>query len=257
MDAETAAQRIKAQPPQEEKVARADVVIDTDGLMRESEAQFALAWDRLPDPATVTPKMIAMPQPAAMLSTPTLTKVKSEEAAHGAAAVAKQTKSRPETLQVRRARPSDIPSILLLMQKVTEGAVKIKRAELLMALSERSYFIGQIGVEVSAVMGWSIDSQVARIDQIFIHPPAAAAETGTAILEEIEASANSHICEIIVAFLNRDVSPEIRQILDAEGYVAMAMEALPRVWQNALKESQPEDAASFVIKVLREDRLSK
>ncbi|MCZ7674482.1 MAG: dephospho-CoA kinase [Chloroflexi bacterium] len=40
-DAETSTMRVKAQPPQEEKVALADVVIDTDGLMTETEAQFA------------------------------------------------------------------------------------------------------------------------------------------------------------------------------------------------------------------------
>ena len=37
--------RIDAQPPQADKIARADVVIRTDGLLRETEAQVATAWD--------------------------------------------------------------------------------------------------------------------------------------------------------------------------------------------------------------------
>ena len=36
--------RIDAQSPPADKIARADVVIDTDGLLRETEEQFAAAW---------------------------------------------------------------------------------------------------------------------------------------------------------------------------------------------------------------------
>ncbi|MEZ4519200.1 MAG: hypothetical protein R3C44_21065 [Chloroflexota bacterium] len=36
--------RIEAQPPQEEKIRRADVVIDTSGLMDETKALFESAW---------------------------------------------------------------------------------------------------------------------------------------------------------------------------------------------------------------------
>jgi dephospho-CoA kinase len=42
-----ARQRIEAQPPQEEKIARADVVIDTDGALAETRAQVEAAWRRI------------------------------------------------------------------------------------------------------------------------------------------------------------------------------------------------------------------
>jgi len=42
-----AAARVDAQNPQADKIARADVVIDTDGLLSETEAQFAEAWAAL------------------------------------------------------------------------------------------------------------------------------------------------------------------------------------------------------------------
>jgi dephospho-CoA kinase len=47
METAVAEARIMAQRPAEEKIARADVVIDTDGLMRETERQFSAAWSRL------------------------------------------------------------------------------------------------------------------------------------------------------------------------------------------------------------------
>jgi dephospho-CoA kinase len=43
---EAAELRVQAQPPQEEKVARADVVIDTSGTIDETRAQVEAAWER-------------------------------------------------------------------------------------------------------------------------------------------------------------------------------------------------------------------
>jgi dephospho-CoA kinase len=42
-----AQRRVQAQPPQEEKVARADVVIDTSGALSRTRAQVRAAWERL------------------------------------------------------------------------------------------------------------------------------------------------------------------------------------------------------------------
>jgi dephospho-CoA kinase len=42
-----AEQRVRAQPPQEEKIARADVVIDTAGSLSRTRAQVQAAWERL------------------------------------------------------------------------------------------------------------------------------------------------------------------------------------------------------------------
>ena len=42
-----AERRVQAQPPQEEKVARADVVIDTSRALSQTRAQVRAAWERL------------------------------------------------------------------------------------------------------------------------------------------------------------------------------------------------------------------
>ncbi len=47
LDAAAAVARVDAQSPQEEKIARADVVIDTDGLLSATEEQFMTAWGAL------------------------------------------------------------------------------------------------------------------------------------------------------------------------------------------------------------------
>ncbi len=257
MDAETAAARIKAQPPQEEKVALADVVIDTDGLMADTEAQFTLAWERLPALETLTARTLVIGDTAVLgktkprTATPTNLKDLLVTARKPPA-----ERTWPEGLQVRRAKPSDIPSVLLLIQKATNGAVTMKRADLLLAFSERSYFIGQMGTDISVIMGWSIDAQVARIDQMFMLPGQETVQIAAAVLLEIEQSANAHIGEALTAFVPADAPAELRDLFLAEGYVAVEKELLPEAWRTAVEESQPPDT-SIMLKVLRDERLNK
>jgi dephospho-CoA kinase len=47
MEKADAVARIKAQGSAEAKIARADVIINTDGLLRDTERQFSAAWSRL------------------------------------------------------------------------------------------------------------------------------------------------------------------------------------------------------------------
>ncbi len=263
METEVAAVRIKSQPPQEEKVAQSDVLIDTNGLMRDTEVQFDIAWARLPDPATAEPMNRLPLEEPAVSAKPMTARMVSPKAATPPPTPKKtadeirpprlQPSERPEDLQVRRARPSDIPSILLLIQKATDGKVKMKRAELLMALSERGYFIGQVGAEISTVMGYNIDSQVARVDEIYIHPLEMATQTGKAVLEDIEISAATHMGQIIVAFLPQDAPAALRELFEAEAYEPMPLEEMAKNWQFAIEESQPEET-DYLVRLLRDTR---
>lgn len=271
LDSKAAAARIKAQPPQAEKVAMADVVIETNSYMRVTEDRFRAAWSRIPEQhreelvrrnaeklqerASQQLQTKAAAQPMQRLSKDSLKSldlsgVEKPEAAPAAAPEPK----RPEGLETRRARPSDIPSILLHIQKATDGAVKMKRTDLLMSFGERSYFIGQIGAEISAIIGFSIDSQVTRIDQTFIHPLDQAMVTGTAVLEEIYQSAFSHLCQLIAAFLPDDAPDTIRQMYADQGYITADKDTLPKAWLRAIDESQPENSY-FLLNILQPDRL--
>ncbi|MBE2225647.1 MAG: hypothetical protein IAF02_29190 [Anaerolineae bacterium] len=170
--------------------------------------------------------------------------------------VEKPEREKPEGLKVRRAKPSDIPSVLLLIQKATKGEVKIKRAELLMAFSERSYFIGQLGTEIMVILGWSIDAQVARIDQMFMLPSDEMMPVLAAVLSEIESSADAHIGEIVAAFIPESLFETLHGFFVEEGYIDVELEMLPDAWQVAIEESQPPET-QVMIRVLRDDRLHK
>ena len=307
LDKDGAEHRIRSQSPQEEKVAVADVVIETDGLMTDTERQFNLYWNRLPNPDAVEAKSVtitvARAKPPAQKSTPDpvaekpaaptrakpdLSRLKGagaklrakreREKATKTGTTTKQTsvvetiaeptsvvapplpavdvpltlvapEDRPDDLEVRRARPNDIPSVLLLIHKATDGAVRMKRSDLMMALSERSYFIGQVGTSISAVFGWSIESGVTNIDQIYIHPPEAAGLTGPAIIEEIGRSAFQHMCELLVVYLPNGGPDYLRELFESQGYRTADISKMVGSWRQAIKEAQPPNTG-FLVKIL-------
>jgi dephospho-CoA kinase len=271
LETAVATERIKSQAPQEEKVARADVVIDTNGFMRETELQFRLVWQRLPDPTKIMPKArLAVPEeeePMALEQAadgPADPLAKAGSAAKGSAPAFRPPQvdpleafpPRPDDVQVRRARPSDIPSILLLIQKATNGKKKMKRSQLLMALSERGYFIGQTGAEISVVFGYHLDSQVGRLDEVYIYPLDQALLTGAAVLEDVTKSAQMHMGQALFTFLPLDASEVILQLFRTAGFDFMPREELAKNWQLALDESQPEET-QYLIKILRDVRIKK
>lgn len=263
METSVAANRIKSQGAQEEKVAFADVVIDTNGLMKETKEQFEMAWGRLPAPgqAEAKPRLNLAPEPLkrpqtkaeATAVSPEFSTAESETADLSNLTPLEMGEA-PEDLQVRRARPNDIPSILLLIQQSSGGAIKMKRSDVLMALSERGYFIGQVGSEISTVVGWKIDSQVGQVEEIYIHPPEMIGVTGTAVIQEIQKSAYSHMCQIIAAFIPNSAPDDLRRLFLAHGYAPMERSEMANNWKEAIEESKPEDS-SYLVKVLLDTRL--
>lgn len=253
MDAEAAAARIDAQNPQEAKVARADVVIDTDGIMAETTAQVEKAWKRVralfPDAAVATSSSTSdvAAQPAFEASPEKKEPEKRPVAATGSAS---------QGVLVRRARPSDIPSLLLLMQRASEGKIRLSRAEMLASFSERGYVIAQTGADIVAVVGWYTDSTTAVcVDQIYAHPTETIRVTGPAILQEIERSALELICEVVLVFLPAEAPDHFRRWLLDAGYKLMTPQKMRRAWRRTVEERQPPGTV-IMGKVLRDVRVA-
>ncbi len=257
MDEATAVMRVEAQAPQEGKVAKADVVIDTSGTMADTQAQFELAWNRLlrrmavsvagypPSGKPVDGQPVSGSRDVAV--------VEQEEPTELAAPKLKAPGSQIDGVLVRRARPTDIPAILLLFHQVTRGAGTPSRGELLLALGERGYLIGQKGTTISTVAGWTAENQVAIIEQFIVSPPEETKSTGAAVLWEIEHTANELICEAILAFPSVDDPEEVNQLLLENGFAFIDSDSLPEAWQSAVAEVRPV-GSSLMLKQLRDIR---
>jgi dephospho-CoA kinase len=282
MDEATASLRVAAQPHPDEKIAMADVVIDTAGSMEDTAGYFDLAWQRL---LRIVPGPIAVWQQkqAAAGNRPVdeahtrIHRVDSDSESvaesHSVLDPGQLTNGRPKIdpgstaeassdpqpaflsndVTVQRATPSDVPDILWLIRRTSGSAVRTKRRELLMSLGERGYLIGRKDGEISALAGWSSENLVATVDLIIINPPEAAIFTGAAILQEIEDTANSLICEVILAFPPTDPPAEVLSLFTDRGYVDVQPDSLPKAWLSAVEESQPHDTL-ILMKILRDTR---
>ena len=266
MDEEQAFERIAAQSPQTEKVAKADIVIDTTGTLAETLRQVAAIWPTAAEsepeaeaPAPPAAEVVAevvvetpppTPEPIAPPAEPEPTPAPAAEVASTPVEEVAEAEVEDEIV-VRRARPSDIPSIMLLIHRATNGRVKPKRAEILMSLSERGYLIGQVGSEISTVVGWYTDKGFASIEQIYIHPAEAALTTGAAVLKEIGKTANELMCEAVFVFLpQEDINEHVTAALDALQYEGVEdINTWPRVWKQALEEEQPAGTIAKVRKL--------
>lgn len=252
LDEEHAFDRVLMQHPQADKVSRANVVINTQGTMVETHSQVMAAWHGLMfDAAQGTP---VEPKPEAIHVEPAVSappEPKPEPKVEATAPAVVSSEAEPGKVVVRRARPSDIPSIMLLINKATNGKVKPKRAEILMSLSERGYLIGQNDIAITTVVGWYTDKGFAVIEQMYIHPESEVDVTGQAVLAEIGKTANELMCEAVFAYFTEEtISDTAVQVLTNYKYEKVESAAdWPRVWQAALKESRPAGSIAYVRKL--------
>jgi len=277
MRKETAAQRVAAQPSQDAKIVAADVVIDTAGSLDETAEFFRLAWQRMlrrvPGPIAVwQQKQLAAAEKAYSNSVLRSRSHPEDGGIEGAPRVdlgsgsglssgeplvtVEQSENvffQTEGVTIQRATPSDVPDILWLIRRTASSAVRTKRRELLMTLGERGYLIGRKEGEISTLAGWSSENLVATVDLIIINPPESAFHTGAGVLQEIEDSANSLVCEVILAFPPSGPSLEMRQLFAARGYVEIQKGVLPKTWQTAIEDNQPYDTLIWM-KILRDIR---
>jgi len=283
IDPAAAKQRVEMQSSQETKIAQADVVFDTHGTLENTHKQFMLAWRRIfgtdpmmkpkiaeglvaaasstpvaPIQPTATPMASPAPQPPA--PRPAEKPAERSGPASRPQPVATIPPTAPtaaaaEEINVRRARPSDVPAILLHVNKATGGQVKMSRSELLMALGDRSYFIAQSGTTIYIIVGWHIENLIARVDQLYINPPESVSFAFDPVLKDIEKSAIQHFCEIVVVFLPNDQVDRLGGYLAFNEYQILSADSLPRVWKQALQESQPDNTLAM-IKILRDDRIT-
>ena len=284
MDEESAALRVSAQPHQDEKISAADVVIDTAGSIEDTAGFFNMAWQRLlrnvPGPIAVWQSKqlssVAKNKNVSILSQKpqnpseesginTLVQANADQGTQSrrsmelednpfvAAAGPPNVVFQTEGVTIHRATPSDVPDILWLIRRTAGSAVRTKRRELLMSLGERGYLIGRRDGQISALAGWSSENLVATVDLIIITPPEDAFHTGAALMREIENTANSLVCEVILAFPPTNPPEQMQILFDKLGYTEVQAETLPNAWQISVQENRPHDTL-VLMKILRDTR---
>jgi dephospho-CoA kinase len=217
-----ARQRVNAQPPQDDKLRAAKVVIRNDGSFENTWEQVQTAWTKLPRPAE---PLLPPPLP-----------------------------TRPGEITVRRGRPQDADEIARFITRVSHGRKRMTREDVMAAFGEKAYLMIERDNHMAGVTGWQVENLVTRIDELYFEAGLPLEQAIPALMETVEAASTELQSEASLLFL----PPVLAQHVSAwrsVGYRPQTIQGLGvRAWQEAAIESMPR-GASLWFKRLREDRV--
>lgn len=221
-----ARQRITAQPPQEEKIAAAQVVIRNEATFTETWKQVNDAWKR------VVGKLAAEP--------PTW--------------VAEVKKPIGE-ITVLRGKPQHSSQIAEKMnQHRRTGDPILTPDDIMAAFGEKAFLLIQMNQQFVGLIGWQVENLVARTFDLVIDPFVPADQALPVLVNEMERASKELQCEVSLVFLPLEWSH-----LEAEwkklGYEPRTPQALGvQAWQEAAQESL-RPGMKVYFKQLRIDRV--
>jgi dephospho-CoA kinase len=223
MTRETALQRINAQPPQEEKIAAADVVIHNTGSMEDTWKQVAAAWQKL------FPETQEEAEPFGDLAG-------------------------SPSFSVQRAIPRQAEEIAGLINRLSGGQRQLFTADVMAAFGDKAFMLLLVDGKAAGVAGWKVENLVARTNDVYIDPELPFAATLKSLMDEVERASRELECEASLLFLPEEISHQ-DEIIQMTGYQPRSVQSLTsRAWKEAALESKPPGTI-MLFKKLRRDRV--
>ncbi len=219
-----ARQRIAAQPPQEQKIAAASIVIRNTGAFEETWRQVTAAWQKM------VPSGAAL-APSAPVKTTTL----------------------PQgDLTVARGRPRDSSNIAALMNRVKKDH-PITADDIMAEFGDKAFLMLRAGDQLVGVAGWQVENLIARTEDIIIDPSIPAEQVLPPLITEMERSSKDLQCEASLVFAAPTLS--LDSLWRSLGYERRTPQSLGvNVWQEAAKETLKPGLVLY-FKQLRQDRV--
>jgi dephospho-CoA kinase len=218
-----ARQRITAQPPQEQKVSAANVVIKNTGTFEDTWRQVMAAWQKNA-PATET----------------------------APASPVKSTILPQGELTVVRGRPRDSENIAALINRVRKDR-RITSDDIMAEFGDKAFLLLRIGDQLVGVAGWQVENLVARTADIILEPSLPAAQVLPPLITEMERSSKDLQCEAALVLTTPVLS--VDSLWQSLGYERRSPQSLGvNVWQDAAKEMLKPGLVLY-FKQLRQDRV--
>ncbi|MCS6835451.1 MAG: dephospho-CoA kinase [Anaerolineae bacterium] len=257
MSEEEAKQRMLAQGRQDEKLKRAHVVINNDGSVEDTWKQVQAHWNdiraKLTQAQSGAPaKPTAAPQ-AKTAPTPAPAAADSVEAQD---TLTNETRTVDVSgIVVKRGTPSNAQAIADFMSAVS--GKKVERMDIMLAFGQKSFLIAQDqGGQVLAVLGWTVENLVTRMDDFFISPSANLAATVQALIVAVEAASKELQSEVGFLFLPPSTAPSVQSSFNQGGYANIKLEDIKiPVWREAVDEVVRTKPTLVLWKQLRKDRV--
>jgi len=219
-----ARQRIQAQPPQEQKIAAARVVIKNTGSYEDTWKQVTGAWQAI--------------FPSGELAAP-----QARPAARG-------------KLGVLRGSPRHSAEIAALFSRLANTGRTYTRDDIMAAFGEKAFMLLQQDERLVGVVGWQVENLIARTTDVLIDPALSPLEALPVLINEVERTSKDLQCEASLLFVSRELA-EQQTLWKNLGYETRAPRALGvQAWQEAAIETMPPDSV-LLFKQLRVDRVMR
>lgn len=222
MGRDEALTRIHAQPPQEEKIRVASVVIDNSGSFEGTWQQVLTAWKQL------------APQP----DTPP---------------TAQRTAAEGE-FSVIRGRPRDSATIAELITRLSAGAKPTSPEDVMAAFGEKAFLLLELDATPVGIAGWQVENLVSRTTDFFLDRAVPMGAAFKALTAEVERASIDLQCETSLLFVPQEIAAQ-ETSLKLLGYERRTPQALVvQAWHDAAVESMQPGTVMF-FKQLRQDRV--
>ena len=217
-----AIQRIQSQPPQEGKIAAADVVIHNAGSFDDTWKQVLAAW-KVVSPVTDT-------SPAILY------------------------KAGAGELAVQRGRPRDSADISALITRLSGGIRPLSPDDVMAAFGDKAFLLLMNDKHLVGLAGWQVENLVSRTTDLYLDPGITIAPALRALVTEIERSSLDLQCEASLLFIPLQLAAKDDD-WKKMGYTRRTPLTLGvQAWQDAALESQPSNTILF-FKQLRMERV--
>ena len=225
MHEKDARQRLSSQIPQENRLARATVVIKNVSTFEDTWRQVTTAWQRhvpLGDTLTVTSS-----QPVRLPL---------------------------GEVNVIRATPRQADEIKDVFNSLGGTGMSITHDEIMAAFGEKAFMLLKVENSTMGLLGWQVENLVSRTIDILIDPALPPAQYLPVMIREMERAAGNLQCEASLVFAPNNLAMH-DALWKSLGYDQRAPTQLgARAWQDAAEELQSPNTVLF-FKQLRIDRV--
>lgn len=246
-EAETDA-RLRSQPALDEKLKRADVVIDNGGSIEETRVQVLRAFVAL-DPASGGDKSplllrwLRIHPPQTEPSEQPVVESSPISGAPGASTVSIQDPAShappPDSTQdewvVRRAKPSDARMLADLLTQIEARSEPLGRAEMLERQGRYAYWMVRAGTRTVALAAWQAENLAAIVRELWVEQLKDAPRAFPQLLDAIEQEANGLTCEVVVILAPARAAELAGIAAESAGYPPATLDDLHKLWRSVVE----------------------
>jgi dephospho-CoA kinase len=226
--------RIASQPPQEQKVKAANVVIRNMATFEDTWRQVGTAWQKLGPITQVTTPLREPPAPVPAHA-PVLPKPLGN-------------------IRVLRGSPRQSKEIAELINRLRKSSQKLGQDDIMAAFGEKAFLLLQLGQNMVGIIGWQVENLVSRTTDMYLDPTMSPDLALPALISEMERASKDLQCEASLIFVPLNLA-RLEGLWKNLGYDRRTPQTLGvQAWKEAASESMPPETDLF-FKQLRVDRV--